>query len=826
MEVDTTSDKVKKAQDGVLEFLLVNHPLDCPVCDKGGECPLQDQVLAYGPGGEPVPRGEAPLGQAHRDLRAGAARPGALHPVRTVRALRGRDRRRGRRSTSSAAATRSRSTSSRTTPSSSYFSGNTVQICPVGALTSSPYRFTARPWDLDQVESTCTLCAFGCRAAVQSSANRVTRLLGIDCDPLNQSWLCDKGRFGYEAVNADDRIVEPLVRRSEDGAGGDAELVAVSWSEALTEVAERLARHPAPSRGRRRSACSGGARLSNEDAYAWAKLAKGGDRHRLGRRPARRRAPRRGGARPAPGHHRRGLRGVVRGGAGRRPARGAARALPPPAGRRRRRRRARRRAGARARRAQRSFATATLPYRPGEAADASAAALARFGASAPTSVRRRRPGRRHAARARPRRRRRRGGGGRARAAVAGRGRGARGRRPRQRWPRRGPRRAFSPPCGEATSWARSTWASPRGCCPGASASTRGATGTRRRGDRCPSGAGPRRGGDARRPGRRFDGSAVVLVGSDPVGDFPDRALAERGARQRRASWWPWTASSRPRRPWPTSCCRSPSPTSAAGTTTNIEGRVTRLAQKLVAPGQCWPDWMVAAELAERLERRPRRGERRRAVGRDRAPGAVARRGHPCRARHPRGARRRSSPRCAASPVRITTRRAVPPFDPMATPGIDAVEAQGAPPRAGLAEPAGGDGHLGAVATAPGNGARTGAATRPRLSRWPAAGRRRRPCPHPTATRCAWCRPGGSTTTACCSRRAASLAPLAPAATVRANPYELGRLGVATGRAGAGPLGTGRAGARGGRRRGRAARRGLRSASTSARRRRRCRPRAT
>ena len=87
-------------------------------------------------------------------------------------------------------------------PFSSYFSGNTVQICPVGALTASPYRFTARPWDLDQVETTCTTCAFGCRAAVQSSANRVTRLLGLDSDPVNQSWLCDKGRFAYESTNA------------------------------------------------------------------------------------------------------------------------------------------------------------------------------------------------------------------------------------------------------------------------------------------------------------------------------------------------------------------------------------------------------------------------------------------------------------------------------------------------------------------------------------------------------------------------------------------------------------------------------------------------
>src|SRR5579863_3010030 len=147
-------------------------------------------------------------------------------------------------------------------------------MSPVGALTATPYRFTARPSDLDQVESTCTLCAFGCRAAVQSSSNRVTRLLGIDSDPVNQSWLCDKGRFAFEAVNAEDRLVQPLVRRAgESGADGGHELVEVSWAEALTVVAERLAGLRAK-HGPEAIGVVGGARLSNEDAYAWAKLAK------------------------------------------------------------------------------------------------------------------------------------------------------------------------------------------------------------------------------------------------------------------------------------------------------------------------------------------------------------------------------------------------------------------------------------------------------------------------------------------------------------------------------------------------------------------------
>ncbi len=271
MEVDTTSDKVKKAQDGVLEFLLVNHPLDCPVCDKGGECPLQDQVLAYGPGesrfleekrhwAKPIPISELVLLDRERCIQCGRC-------VRFAAEIAGEAQIDflGRGDAVEVNVFEGHAFTS-------YFSGNTVQICPVGALTASPYRFTARPWDLDQVESTCTLCAFGCRAAVQSSSNRVTRLLGMDSDPVNQSWLCDKGRFGFEAVNAEDRLVEPLVRRSTEGDGVD-ELVPVSWAEALTVVAERLARVRAE-HGPEAIGVLGGARLSNEDAYAWAKLAK------------------------------------------------------------------------------------------------------------------------------------------------------------------------------------------------------------------------------------------------------------------------------------------------------------------------------------------------------------------------------------------------------------------------------------------------------------------------------------------------------------------------------------------------------------------------
>ncbi len=267
MVVDTTTERVRKAQDGVLEFLLVNHPLDCPVCDKGGECPLQDQTLAYGPG-------ESRFIEEKRHF----AKPIALSPLVLLDRERCIQCGRCTRFAAEIAGEAMIDFAGRGDEIEvaiadghvfgSAFSGNTVQICPVGALTSTPYRFTARPWDLDQVESTCTTCAVGCRAAVQSSANRVTRLLGMDSDPVNQSWLCDKGRYGYEAVNSENRIAEPLVR-SRNGV-----LEPAGWSDAISVVADQLAavkrKHGADAIG-----VIGGARLTNEDAYAWAKLAKG-----------------------------------------------------------------------------------------------------------------------------------------------------------------------------------------------------------------------------------------------------------------------------------------------------------------------------------------------------------------------------------------------------------------------------------------------------------------------------------------------------------------------------------------------------------------------
>ncbi|MCL4313951.1 MAG: NADH-quinone oxidoreductase subunit NuoG [Actinobacteria bacterium] len=265
MEVRTKSEKAIKAQEGVLEFLLINHPLDCPVCDKGGECPLQDQDIAYGPGesrfveekrhwAKPIAISDLVYLDRERCIQCGRctrfAAEVAGDPFIDFF---------GRGDHTEVGIAEDRLFDS-------YFSGNTVQICPVGALTAKPYRFRARPWDLEQAESTCMACSVGCRVAVQSSGNRLVRVAGIDSDPVNHSWLCDKGRFSFEAVNSENRLVEPLIRRE-----GVEEVL--SWSAALRTVADKI-NEVRSSTGPDAIALLGGARGTNEDAYAWAKLAK------------------------------------------------------------------------------------------------------------------------------------------------------------------------------------------------------------------------------------------------------------------------------------------------------------------------------------------------------------------------------------------------------------------------------------------------------------------------------------------------------------------------------------------------------------------------
>ncbi len=264
MKVFTESETTKRVQEGIIELLLANHPLDCPVCDKGGECPLQDQAFSHGPGEsryveekrhyeKPIPISDLVFLDRERcilcDRCTRFADEVAGDPL-------------------IAFTHRGNNTQVQTFPDepfSSYFSGNTVQICPVGALTASPYRFKARPWDLDQAMSTCTGCSVGCQIVVQSSRDDLLRYQGFDDDGINHGWLCDKGRFGFESLNSTDRIGEPIVKQA-DG------FVTTSWDDALTSAATAIKAAIAQG-GPANVSILGGARLTNEDAVAWARLA-------------------------------------------------------------------------------------------------------------------------------------------------------------------------------------------------------------------------------------------------------------------------------------------------------------------------------------------------------------------------------------------------------------------------------------------------------------------------------------------------------------------------------------------------------------------------
>jgi NADH-quinone oxidoreductase subunit G len=260
MVVHTESATVKKAQEGVLEFLLINHPLDCPVCDRAGECPLQDQTMAYGPGEsrfveekrhytKPIPVSDLVMLDRERCILC-ARCTRFSDEISGDPLIEFVDRGNG-----------TQVLTFTDEPFASYFSGNTVEICPVGALTAVPYRFKARPWDLEVVESTCSDCSVGCRVSVQASHDEILRVNGVDSDPVNHGWLCDKGRFAFEAIGSPARLDAPLVRRH----GGD--LVVSDWPGALDAAAERLG-----ALGAGEIAGLGGARSTNEEAFAFAKF--------------------------------------------------------------------------------------------------------------------------------------------------------------------------------------------------------------------------------------------------------------------------------------------------------------------------------------------------------------------------------------------------------------------------------------------------------------------------------------------------------------------------------------------------------------------------
>jgi NADH-quinone oxidoreductase subunit G len=259
VKTQLTSPVAEKAQRGVMELLLINHPLDCPVCDKGGECPLQNQAMSNGQGEtrfEGVKRTfQKPINISSQVL---------LDRERCV--LCARCTRFSEQIASDPFITLNERGALQQVgiyenkPFESYFSGNTVQICPVGALTGAAYRFRARPFDLVSTPSACEHCASGCDMRTDVRRGKTLRRLAGDDPTVNEEWNCDKGRWAFKYVTSVDRLTTPLVRNT---AG---ELVAASWPEALAAAAKGLKAA--------KSAVLVGGRATHEDAYGYSKFAR------------------------------------------------------------------------------------------------------------------------------------------------------------------------------------------------------------------------------------------------------------------------------------------------------------------------------------------------------------------------------------------------------------------------------------------------------------------------------------------------------------------------------------------------------------------------
>jgi NADH-quinone oxidoreductase subunit G len=234
MVVHTQTQRVHDAQKAVVEFLLINHPLDCPVCDKGGECPLQDITYGWGPGTsrfiEPKRHFKKPL---ELSPLIAIDRERCILCYRCVRFSQeiSEDYQLilQERGAHSFVATFDGH------PYVAPFSGNIVELCPVGALTSSAYRFRARPWDIEGAGTVCTLCPAQCNVTLTVRDDRVLRVLARDNAEVEDGWLCDKGRFGYQHIHADERIREPMVREA-------GVLRRASWEKALDAAAKALAK--------------------------------------------------------------------------------------------------------------------------------------------------------------------------------------------------------------------------------------------------------------------------------------------------------------------------------------------------------------------------------------------------------------------------------------------------------------------------------------------------------------------------------------------------------------------------------------------------------
>ena len=297
VKTQLTSAVADKAQQGVMEFLLINHPLDCPMCDKGGECPLQNQAMSNGRGEtrfieekrefvKPVPISTEVLLDRERCI-------SCTRCVRTSEEIAGDDFieffERGPQQFIGTAEGK---------PFNSYFSGNTVQVCPVGALTGAQYRFKSRPFDLVSTPSVCEHCASGCRQRTDHRRGTVLRRLAGEAPEVNEEWNCDKGRWAFQYATQSDRLTTPLVR-DPDGVLRPASWPAAYAAAAAGLLAARDAAEPGARRGDpHRRAPGAGGRLRVREVRAGR---PGHQRHRLPRPPALGgggAVPRRPGGRP------------------------------------------------------------------------------------------------------------------------------------------------------------------------------------------------------------------------------------------------------------------------------------------------------------------------------------------------------------------------------------------------------------------------------------------------------------------------------------------------------------------------------------------------
>jgi len=270
MVVRTTSQKVVDGRREILEFLLTSHPLDCPICDKGGECPLQNLTMAHGPGKSRFLLDDKIHFAKHYPL-------GDLifldreRCIQCARCVRFQSDVAGDPVIGFSQRGRSLQIVTCSEPGfDSVFSGNTTDICPVGALTTADFRFGARPWEMKQSASICTQCPVGCnmtvnvrREVVTGGRSVVKRVMPRQNEEVNEIWLCDKGRFAYHFAESPDRLTTPLIRRNN-------ELVKATWEEALDLVAQH-----AQSPDRKPLVTLAGGRLPNEDLFNLKKLTDG-----------------------------------------------------------------------------------------------------------------------------------------------------------------------------------------------------------------------------------------------------------------------------------------------------------------------------------------------------------------------------------------------------------------------------------------------------------------------------------------------------------------------------------------------------------------------